>query len=187
MILSMYETMLSTTLPMLAAADDGPDLLAFNWVEAALNLLLFIILLVLLSKFAWPHILQGLQAREEKIRSDITSAEKANREAQQTLDQYKQQLAEAHAEARKLVDQARADGEALRGRMLADAEKDMNRLKERATQDIRQAREQAVQELYEHSTRLAVSVASKILQRQIDESDNRRLVEQSLAELDKLN
>ncbi|MEX0741445.1 MAG: hypothetical protein WD079_01525, partial [Phycisphaeraceae bacterium] len=107
--------------------------------------------------------------------------------AQQTLEQYKQQLAEAHAEARKLVDQARSDGEALRGRMLADAEKDILRLKDRATEDIRQAQQQALQELYTHSAQLAVSVAEKILQRQIDENDNRRLVEQSLSELDRLN
>lgn len=187
MILSMFDTMLSTMTPILAAADGEANLLGFNWLEAAFNLLLFIILLVLLSKFAWPHILTGLEAREEKIRHDITSAEKANHDAQQTLEQYKQQLAEAHAEARKLVDQARADGEALRGRMLADAEKEIGRLKQRATDDIQQARQQALQELHDHTAQLAVAVAEKILQRQIDESDNRRLVDQSLAELDKLN
>lgn len=187
MIPSMFETMFSAMTPVLAAAEGDPELLGFNWMEAAFNLLLFIILLALLSKFAWPHILKGLEAREEKIRHDITSAEKANRDAQQTLEQYKQQLAEAHAEARTLVDQARSDGEALRGRMLGDAEKEIARLKQRATDDIQQARQQALQELHSHTAELAVAVAEKILQRQIDASDNRRLVEQSLAELDRVN
>lgn len=170
-----------------AEGESGPGLLDPGGFGAVWKLVLFLLLLWVLGKFVWPHVFQGLQAREEKIRHDITGAEKANREAQQTLEQYKQQLAEAHAEARQLVDQARSDGEALRGRMLADAEKDIARLKERATEEIQQARQQAVQELHDHAARLAVSVASKILQREITEDDNRRLVEQSLSELERVN
>lgn len=169
------------------AAADPVGLLDPGGVGAIWKLVLFLLLLWVLSRFVWPHIFQGLEAREQKIRSDITGAEEANREAQQTLSQYKQQLAEAHAEARKLVDQARADGEALRSRMLADAEKEIGRLKQRATEDIQHARQQALQELYAHSADLAVAVASKILQRQIDGEDNRRLVEQSLAEMERMN
>lgn len=166
---------------------DTPGLLDVDTFGAVWKLILFLLLLFVLSKYVWPHIFNGLQAREEKIRNDIQEAEKANADAKQTLEQYKQQLAEAHAEARKLVDQARSDGEALRGRMLADAEKEITRFKQRATDDIHQARQQALQELHAHTAELAVAVAEKILQRQIDEKDNRRLVEQSLAELDRLN
>lgn len=190
MMLTTMTTVLDASLmPVLAAASEGeePGLLSFNPAAAIFNLVLFLLLLAVLSKFAWPHILGGLKAREEKIRNDITEAEKANRDAKQTLEQYKQQLAEAHNEARKLVDQARADGEALRGRMLADAEKEIGRFKQRATDDIHQARQQALQELHAHSAELAVAVAEKILQRQITTDDNHRLVEQSLAELDRLN
>jgi len=175
------------TLSFAAPEGEGPGLLDPGGWGAVWNLLLFLILVAVLSKFVWPHILAGLNARDEKIRHDILNAEKANKDAQQTLAQYQQQLAAAHAEARKLVDQAKADGETLRQRMLADAEKEIGRAKQHATDEIGQARHQAVQELHAHAAELAVSIAEKILQRQITEQDNRQLVEQSLAELDKLN
>lgn len=172
------------------AAEAGPHpvtLVTPYWGSAVWTIILFGLLVFVLGKWVWPHVQSSLDAREKKIRDDISSAEKANAEAQQTLDQYKKQLAEAHAEARKIIDQSRTDAEQLRARRLEETEQELGRLRQRATDDIEQAKEQAISDLYAQAGELATAVASKILQRQITEQDTRTLVEQSLGELNQLH
>jgi F-type H+-transporting ATPase subunit b len=163
-----------------------PPLLSADPGAAIWTLILFVLLVVVLGKFVWPPILQGLQAREDKIRGDIEGAEAANRKAQQTLADFERKLAEAHAEARKLIDQARLDAEAVRGRLAAQTEAEIARMRESAKKEIKGARDQAVQELYAKASELSVAVAEKILQRQITDADTQALVDRSLKELDQL-
>ena len=164
--------------PFLLDVDKG----TFVW-----TLLLFLILLGVLRKFVWPHILKGLQAREEKQRSDLAAAERANLTAQQTLEEYRQKLTEAHAEARKLIEQARTDADKAGAVRVGEIEAEIGRLRQRATDEIKLARQQALQDLYGHAASLATAVASKVLQRQIDDADTQRLVDESLNELGRLN
>ena len=162
----------------------GGGLLQPDAWGALWNLALFLLLFFVLARFVWPHILNALNAREEKIRSDIAGAEAANRQAQQTLADYQRQLSESHAEARKLVEQARVDAEAVRQRIVAETESEAARLRKRAAEEIEQAKNAATQELYARASELSVAVAEKILKRQITEADTQRLIDQSLAELD---
>ncbi|MAE62227.1 MAG: ATP synthase F0 subunit B [Planctomycetaceae bacterium] len=163
--------------PFLLDVDSG----TFVW-----TLLLFLILLGVLSKFVWPNILKGLLAREEKQRSDLAAAEQANQTAQQTLAEYQQKLTEAHAEARKLIEHARADADKAGAQRVSEIEAEIGRMRERATDDIKLARQQALQDLYGHAASLATAVAGKVLQREIDDSDTQRLVDESLNELGRL-
>jgi len=165
----------------------GPvDKLAPKWPAALFNLLMFLGLFAILAKFVWPKILEGLRAREDKIREDLDEAEQANARAEQTLEEYQQKLAEAHAESRKLLEQARSDAEELRTRLKADTEAELKQLRERAAQDIDRAKQQALSDLYAHSAELATAVATKILQRQVTSEDTQRLVDESLGEIERL-
>ena len=168
------------------AAHEQPPLLSAEPGAAIWMLILFVLLLFVLGKFVWPPILAGLNAREEKIRGDITSAESANKAAQKTLAEYQRQLADAHAEARKLVDQARADADAARQRIVAETEAEGARLRRRVAEEIEQAKNAATQELYAKASELSVAVAEKILRRQITEADTQRLIDESLSQLDKV-
>ena len=163
--------------------DVGKVLLTPDLKSAIWNLAMFLVLFGVLAKFVWPKILEGLQAREEKIRGDLEGAEKARAEAEQAKAEFDQKIAEAHAESRKLLDQARADSDALRAKLQSETEADIARLRERAAEDIDRAKQQALGDLYATSAELATAVASKILQRQVTEADTQQLVEQSLAEL----
>ena len=153
------------------------------WQEMAWTVGVFAIFFTTLSLLVWPKILKALKAREDKQRGDLAAAEKANADAKASLAQYEQKLAEAHAEARKMLDQTRADAEQLRAKLKADTEAEMVKLRDQASADIDRARQAALQDLYAHSAELATAVAAKILQRQIDEADTQRLVDQSLNEL----
>jgi len=179
--------------PDLLAAEAGdkepqimPDLAdPATYYEAVWSIVVFGIFFAVLSFVVWPKILKALREREDKQRQDLQSAEQARAEAEKTLQQYKEQLAEARREARQVLDEARKDAEQMRSKMLADAEREMTQLRQRATDDIQLAKRQAVQELYTTSAELATQVAEKILQRQINEEDTQRLVEQSLEEFNR--
>lgn len=176
----------------LLAAEGGGDgggksILQPQLGTAVWTFVLFIVLLLFLRKFVWPHIISGLDARESKIRGDIEAAALANEKAKQTLAEYEKKLADTHAETRGLMEQARGDAESLRQRLMADTEEELTRLRQRATQEIQQAKQNAVQELYARSAELATAVASKVLQRQINDADAQGLVEESLTELERLD
>ncbi len=168
------------------AAGDEPNLFNGTLYQAIAAITCFLLLLVILKKMAWGPILKGLQDREAKIKSDIEQAHAANTTAQTTLAEYEKKLADAHAEARTLVDKARSDADAFRKRLEGEAEVDIAKQRDRATQEIHNAKQAAVQELYAHAGELAVAVAGKILSREINAADTQRLVEQSLGELGKL-
>lgn len=191
-ILPLAFLLLLLAAPDLLAAEAGeeaeimPDMAdPATYYEAVWSIVVFGIFFAVLSFVVWPKILKALREREEKQQQDLQSAEQARTEAKQTLEQYQQQLAEARQEARQVLDEARKDAEQMRSKMLADAEREMNQLRQRATDDIELAKRQAVQELHTTSAELATQVAEKILQRQINEEDTQRLVEQSLEELNR--
>lgn len=176
-----------TASPALAAGGGESNLFAGSLYQSAAAIIAFAIVFFLLKKKAWGPIISGLQDRENKIREDLASAEKARDEATAKTEELDAKLAEAHAEVRSIIDQARADAESLRSKRVGEIESEIQQLRERATGEIESAKQQAVQDLYAKSATLAVAVAEKILNRQIDASDTQTLVDQSLAELDKLN
>ena len=163
------------------AAD--PNLFSGSISQSIAALLAFGIVFFLLYAKAWGPILKGLQDRENKIKGDLDAAEKANNDAQTVLADYEQKVAAAHAEARQLIDSARADSEKLRQKLTSETEAEITRLKDRAADQIEQAKQAAVADLYNQSAQLAVTVASKILQREINDADTDQLVQQSLSEL----
>ena len=170
-----------------AAAGEGPgELMDFPLSAAVIQMIIFLLVVFVLGKFVWPKVLVALDARDKKIHDDITAAEQANAKAQEVLAEYEKFKADANAEARTLLDQARADAESLRRRLETEAEQDLARQRQRATEQIDQAKNAAVQEIYAQAGALALAVAGKILQRQIDEPDTQKLVDESLKELDQL-
>lgn len=155
------------------------------WWEMAWSIVVFLIFFGVLSFVVWPKILKGLQAREEKQRSDLQKAEKAAADAAATLKQYEAQLAEARKEAQQMIEQSRSDAAKLAGELKVQAENEVAQLRQRVQNEIRTAKEQAIGEIYAEAAMLATQVAGKILQREINPEDQKTLVEQSLGELNR--
>jgi len=170
-----------------SAAESGGDAGPFAGTiyQAIAAAIVFGLTIVILKKMAWGPILQGLVDREKKIKDDLQQAETAAKQATATLEQYRKQLAESHAEARRIIEQGRADAEKLAASLQQQAEAEINAMRVRAQAEIANAREQAVAELYEQAAGLATTVAGKILQRELNPADQQRLVEESLATLQK--
>lgn len=154
--------------------------LQFHFGEAFWNLLVFLLLLALLAKFVLPAIRDGLNAREQKLRGDLLAAEKARSDAEQSMDDYKSQLAEARKEAQSIVAEARTAAQQAANADKAKIEADMQKMKENAKRDIAAAREQAMADIYTQAAELSTSIAGKILRREINAQDQQSLVDESV-------
>ncbi|QDU72247.1 F0F1 ATP synthase subunit B [Mucisphaera calidilacus] len=193
----MFRTLVVATMPLLMSASlfaaekagehgDGhgsPGVTDFDPMTYVWQLILFGVLFAVLYFFVWPHVLGGLQAREEKMRGDLKQAEDAAREATAKAEELEVRLREAHQEAQKLIDEARGEAQRAAASVKAAADAEIARTKERAESDIRVAKEQAVAELYEQTAVLATQVAGRILQREISVEDQRQLIDESLGQL----
>jgi F-type H+-transporting ATPase subunit b len=156
-------------------------------IPALTTLVVFVVLLIVLSKFAWGPIASGLKAREDKIRRDIEEAEAARKRAEAALAQYNQQLATAEEQVREILAKAAADAERIGTSMRMKAQQEAEEIKEKAQRDIETARAQAVREFHAEAATLATAVAEKILRRNLNVEDQRALVNSSLEQLQSLN
>jgi len=152
-------------------------------VSAIATLLVFGIVFAILATLVWPKILKGLRDRENKIREEIESAEMARIQAKDALEQYQISLAQARAEAAKMLETTRAQQAQLAADLKAKADIDLGQMRERAMRDIESASRAAIAQIYSQTGALANDVASKILRRHVTSEDTNRLVEESLGQL----
>ncbi len=152
-------------------------------VTALAAIVVFGVCAVVLGAKVWPTIAKGLAERADKIRNEIEAAELAQQQAKAALQQYEQSLAQARAQAQKMLDDTKTQQAALAAELRAKSEIELTQLREKAKRDIETAKRAAVAEIHEHATMLATQIAGKILQREIGPQDQARLVSESLREL----
>jgi F-type H+-transporting ATPase subunit b len=163
--------------------ESGGNIFGGDLGNAIWTLVVFGVLYLVLSKFAWPKILDGLQERENFIRESLDKAKNDRDEAKAILERYEGKLAEARAEATKIVDEGRRDAEVVKQRIEQKAREESDKTLERAKREIGIAKETAIKELYTLSGRLATDIASKIVERELKPEDHEKLVRQALAQL----
>jgi F-type H+-transporting ATPase subunit b len=186
---AMLAVVFAAGAPAWAAAPEGEQVGLFGGtteglITALTTLIIFIVLVVVLGKFAWGPISSGLIAREEKIRKDIADAEAARARAEATLRDYNQQLATAEDKVREMIARATADGERVAANIRTRAQQEAEEIKERAQRDIDTTKKQAIAEIYEHAANIATQMAEKIIGRTLNAEDQRDLVNRSLEQLE---
>ncbi len=169
------------------AEGDQPSLLSLNPGAAVWNLLIFLLVLTILGIFVWPKILEGLQAREDKIHSDLDAAKQASEAAQASLAEYQKQLSEAQETVQSMLAEARRDAEQVGAKIVAEAKADADRQRERAVSDIEAAKVVAIGELASQTSDLAMSLARQVVGRELNEGDHADLIRQSLDKLPSRN
>ena len=159
---------------------------ATSVIPAVVTLIVFAGLVAILGKYAWGPISKGLEDRENKIRRDIEQAEQARLRAEQRQAEYERRLAESEAKVREMMAQAQRDAESLQTRIKTDAEADAQTRLEKAARDIEANKDAAVGEIRSETAALATAIAEKILGRAINEDDQRKLIDDSLDQVDRL-
>lgn len=144
------------------------------------TLVIFLLVVLVLGKFAWGPILNTLQARESFIHEALATAKRDRDEAEARLRQYEERLAQARAEATAIVDEGRRDAGVVKQRLEEDARREAEKMIERARREIQIATETATKELYLLSARLATDMAGKVVGRELTPQDHERLIAESL-------
>jgi F-type H+-transporting ATPase subunit b len=150
-----------------------------------LTIVVFLIVLGVLGKFAWGPIMAGLEARESGIQGSIDEAAKMRAEAQLLLEEHRKQIAASRREAQEIVAAGREAGEKVRQEIESKAREESDRMLDRARKEIERERDQAIESLRKESVELALSAASRLLQEKLDTEADRRLVEGYLGGLDR--
>jgi F-type H+-transporting ATPase subunit b len=176
--------MLATAL--LAAAEEGgkapnPILPAQN--EIIWGFLSFVVLFVLMAKFAFPSVQNAMQARTNRIRKDLDDAERVKSEAQTILDQYTAQLQDAKSEANRIIEEARQTADQLRRDLMARAEAEVAELRQRNADDINAAKDRTLADLRTQVAEIAIAAAERVVERNIDRDTNTALVESFISQV----
>lgn len=164
---------------LLASGEAAPPL-QFRVDTLIFSLLIFIGLLLLLARYAWKPIMTGLEKRETGIATSINDAKLANEKAQAILAQYEQKMQAAADETAKMIADAKADAERAREKIVSEAKEEAKRQRDRAVVEITAARDAAVRDLAERSVDSAVTLASRLVGKELKADDHSRLIEQSL-------
>jgi F-type H+-transporting ATPase subunit b len=148
------------------------------------TILVFLILLALLWRLAWPTILRSVEERERRIQAQLDAAERARIEAARLLEERERGLAAARAEAQEIVVKARGLAEKERATLLAKAREEYEQLLARARTEIEAEQEKALLALRREAVELSIAAASRLIEARLDTEANRRLVMEYLASLE---
>jgi F-type H+-transporting ATPase subunit b len=178
---SLITLLLAATMATPAYAQESPNLLSPNAGLMFWTLLIFIILLVILTKFAFGPITRAVEAREQALEEAIESAKRDREEAARLLAEHKRQIDEARTEAQRYIAEGRAMGEKMRADMLEQTRREQAEMLERARREIEGEKVRAIAELRREAVDLAIAGASKVIEQNLDNQSNRKLVENFLA------
>jgi F-type H+-transporting ATPase subunit b len=166
--------------------DAGPNLenpAEFRGDMAIYTFVVFILLLAILGKIAWPAITAALEERERNIEENIAAATAKHEEARRLLAEHEAKLAEASGEVRELMDEARRDAEHAKAQIVEEAKQAASAERDRAIREVDMATEAAMQRLAETSANLAVDLASKVVRTNVTKDQQSQLVRDALAQL----
>ncbi|MBN1533913.1 MAG: F0F1 ATP synthase subunit B [Spirochaetes bacterium] len=144
------------------------------------TIITFIVLVLLLWKTAWKPIVEALDARAEKIRGDIDNAEKARQEAEKLFGQHKEMMDRAKDEAAQIISKGKEEAEKVKNEIIEKANVSGKEITERAKKEIEIAKEKALTDLKNEIVSLSTDIASKIVKKNLNSSDQKGLVEEAL-------
>lgn len=154
-----------------------------NWGDALYQLFIFFILLALLRKWAWGPIVKMMKDREEYIANEIDTAEKNRKDAEKYLEEQREEIKKAREEAQSIVENAKKISEAQGADIVSAARSEAERVKNSALAEIQREKEQAVIALREQVASLSVLIATKVIEKELDEKEQEKLISEYLKEV----
>jgi F-type H+-transporting ATPase subunit b len=147
----------------------------------------FIALMFLLKRFAFPAILKVTEERERTIARQLDEAEKANTEAKALLEENRKLLAQARTQAQALVAEAKSVAEKERAIAIDKTRHEQDELLARARREIAGERDKALTDLRREAVDLSLAAAARLIGQRLDSGADRTLVEGYLASLEQPN
>ena len=164
-----------------AEAHESVNLLSPNTGLMFWTLLIFVILMFVLARYAFKPLTAAVEARERALEEAILQARADRESAAKLLADQTKALDTARAEAQRLIAESRITGEKLRNEMLQETKQQQHDLLDRARAEIDNERKRAIADMRREAVDLALAGASKVIERNLDDQSNRKLVESFLA------
>ena len=177
-----FGTVMFMITSVVSAAEDAP----FNpgdLGQAIIAIAIFLLLLLVLGKYAWKPIITQLQSREDRIGQSVSLAQKQQKQAADLLSQYEAKISGAQEEADQFLLRAREQAEEHRQDLIAQGRTEADRSVKQAKREIQLARDAALTELRETTATLAVELAQRVLRREVTPDDQERLLHETLADI----
>tara|TARA_Y100000815_G_scaffold255285_1_gene262023 strand:- start:93 stop:680 length:588 start_codon:yes stop_codon:yes gene_type:complete len=189
MILSRLTVSAISTCGLILASEGSGNGDTSGWMEKWLSfdpglfmwtIVTFFIVLAILKWKAWGPLINALDKREEDIREALASAEKARQDAEKASSEYEDMMKKARVEAQQIVADGKAAGERVKNDIESAANDKANEIIEKAKAQIDAERRKAIQEIKSSVVDLSMDAAAKVIERNLDSDDNRKLVDQAL-------
>lgn len=148
------------------------------------TLVIFVLLFVVLSRFAFKPLFAAVQAREKALEDAIEGAKRDRADAEATLALQRAHLESARNEAQQIIADSRATAERMRGELLAQTRHQQEEMIEQARRAIDSEKTSAIAELRREAVDLAIAGASRVIEKNLDSDSNRKIVESFLSSLD---
>jgi F-type H+-transporting ATPase subunit b len=168
--------------PALAQPAQG-GLLDINTGLMIWTVIVFGVVLAVLYFLAYPHLLGAVEAREKRIEQLLADAEADREKAAALVREQEKSLEETRSRAQEILAESRTASEKAREEMLAETRQEQEQMMARVRRDIEQERERAVDHVRREAVDIALAAASRLIRKELDGEENRRLVEAYLDEV----
>ena len=154
--------------------------MGFYWESFVFAIIAFVILMWLLNKYAFGPLIEVMEKRRERVLNEQKEAEASRKEAERLLAEQRKALEEVRDQAAKMFEQARQSSAREAEEIIAKATEEAARIKEEALRDIENEKKKAVAAVRSQVSALSVMIASKIIEKQIDEKTQEQLISEYL-------
>lgn len=151
------------------------------------TIIIFVLLLFLLKKIAWKPLLTALHTREQSIKDAIEGAERLKSEAEQMIAENRKQMADANAESMKVLNEAREAAGKVKDEIVHKANEQAKQILEQSKRDIQTEKETALSELRNEVADIAIKTAEKVIRENLDESKQKKIVNDFLNQIPSKN
>ena len=143
----------------------------------------FALLFLLLKKYAFPPILEALEERENKIRTEISDAEKLRQEAQELKTDLEKELKNAHEKANTIVQMAGDESKKIQEKTIQETQVKVRQMQSDAEQEIQIAQNKLLNEIRGYTAALTIAATEKVLKKSLGDEDKKRLVDESIEDV----
>mgnify|MGYP001232239389 CR=1 FL=1 len=169
----------------LAASEGGLSLLDVNPGLVVWTTITFLLVLLLLTKFAWKPIIQALDERANQIHGDIERAAQVRNEAETLFEQYQDKLNDLKTEAQEIITEARKDAEGLKNEILEKARKEAEEIRARSRKEIQLSMDAALEEIHKRAVDLSIEVTKRVVSRNFTADDHSKQLKEALQSFSK--
>ncbi len=169
-------------MPLVAAGGEflvSPNIGLMIW-----TLLAFVATLLILRKYAFPKIAEGLDKRRKAIEESIDHAEHTREEADKMLAEYRERLKEAREQADDIVGRAHRSADHIEEESKQDAKKQHDEMMESTRREIERETQRSLEQIRKEVANLTITATEKVTRKSLDDEDHQRLVREALEEVD---